>query len=309
MPTLSDIHCLVCNSSATNHLLEKTDDGRGKGPVALYECRVCKTVFLASWNDGFIPDLYNYYRARTGMDKSELYDPITESRYEKLLISFKSIVQGNKILDVGSGQGHFVDVAMRYGWDVLGVELSESAVNICKQFGLPAEKVDFFDQVLKPQSFDVITMFEFLEHVASPHRFLIRAQELLKPDGLLYLTTPNFASLGRRSLGANWHIIHREHLVYFTPHTLKALLKRYTPFNILYIRTQNLSSTAIHHLFSRIFKGRGSENVHDNLEHEQAMRQRIESSGVLRLTKRVINYVLNLFDLGESMVVLCRKGR
>lgn len=131
----------------------------------------------------------------------------------------------------------------------------------------------------------------------------ISVEGLLRPSGLLYLTTPNFASLDRKLLGADWHPINREHLVYFTPPTLKKLISTHTRFEVLYIRTRNLSFAALRRLLSH----RCCEPENAVREKDQVLRRRIESSGTLRALKFVVNLALERLGWGSAMVALCRK--
>jgi 2-polyprenyl-3-methyl-5-hydroxy-6-metoxy-1,4-benzoquinol methylase len=298
---LSTIHCIVCGSLKSEYLLSKSQDGRGDGKITLRQCQDCQTVFLQDWKTEFIPALYDYYSARISLDKSELYNPINKLRYEKLLALFKALVKNNRILDVGCGQGHLVDVAMQNKWEVLGIDLSESAVAICEKFDLPVKKIDFFNPILKPESFDVVTMFEVIEHVSNPAKFIYRAEQLLKPSGLLYLTTPNFNSLEKRILGAEWHVIHREHLTYFEPYTLKNLITNNSNLQITSINTRNISTDAIRRLMFISTKKKHSA------AKAPVLREKIESSILLKLLKSSINTLLNLSGSGSKMIALCRK--
>ncbi len=295
--------CIACGNLVSEIILRKAHDGRGKGPIFLRKCNACATVFLDSCPDGFIPGLYEYYTARIGIDKNDLYDPITESRYQRLLASFKKMAPGTRVLDVGCGEGHFVDAALRAGWDASGIDLSGSAVAICQRYGLPVKQVDFFSPGIRPASLDLLTMFELIEHVSAPSRFVIRAEELLGPGGLLYLTTPNFASLDRKLLGADWHPINREHLVYFTPPTLKKLISTHTKFEVLYIRTRNLSIAALR----RLVFGTRHEPETALRTKEQMLRSSIEFSRPLRVLKSLLNTGLDSLGWGSAMVALCRK--
>jgi 2-polyprenyl-3-methyl-5-hydroxy-6-metoxy-1,4-benzoquinol methylase len=306
--------CIVCGSIQSELFLIKTHDGRGPGPISLLKCDVCKVVFLGSWSEAYDSHLYDYYNKRKSVNKVDIYSPITEIRYKELLAFFRGISPGNRMLDVGCGQGHFVDVALRGGWDVLGIELSKPAVAICQKFGLPVERIDFFSTTLEEGSFDFLTMFEVIEHVSSPSKFAQRAEKLLRPGGVLYLTTPNFDSLDRRLLGASWHVIHREHLTYFTPETMRGLISTSSNLSIEYLQTRNLSLSALGSLLrgrTRELESPGpvveeSASMYD-ADKGEVMRSRIESSRILKELKSITNKVLNSVALGADMSVLCRK--
>ncbi|MCT7972015.1 class I SAM-dependent methyltransferase [Laspinema olomoucense] len=306
--------CITCGSDKGKFLLNKALDGRGEGEINLFQCQNCQTVYLQDWPLEFVPELYDYYASRFHQDKQTLYEPINDSRLKSVLTSLKPLVKGQKMLDVGCGEGQFVDVALRCGWDASGIELSDSAVAICQNFGLPVQKIDLFDQTLETNSFDLITLSEVIEHISHPAPFIARTAQLLKPEGLLYLTTPNFDSLDRRILGADWRVIHREHLSYFTPSTLKYLIENNTNLKVFYIETKHFSLESIGRLRPQILPDQDLTN-NDNqiktietVERDQLLRHKIEFSNSLKIIKFGINKMLNLFGLGSAMVSLCRKN-
>ncbi|MBI4847508.1 MAG: class I SAM-dependent methyltransferase [Nitrospirae bacterium] len=262
----------------------------------------CGAIFLEDWDEKFLPELYDYYAERVGLEKDRLYHPLNDARYAELVDEIERLVLGRRILDVGCGQGQFVDFMVRRGWETLGVELSESAMTVCKQFALPVKKIDVFDSTLIKESFDLITLFEVIEHVPTPKQMVEQIEQLLKPGGVLYLTTPNFNSIDRRVLGASWHVVHREHIMYFTPNTLKNMLRRYTHFEVLRLHTQNLSIAAIREKI----KGR-LLNPSGVREGDQMLRQTIESSPAMRLLKLGTNSMLNILGWGSTITLLCRK--
>ena len=243
-----------------------------------------------------------------------LYDPLTEKRYFELLKYFEKIsAPGRDILDVGCGNGHFIDAAIRSGWDARGIEISQPAVDICRKFGLPVEKLDFFSEQLKPESLDVLMMFEVMEHVSDPSGFLKRSEVLLRPEGILYFTTPNFNSLDRKFLGAKWHVIHYEHLNYFTPEAIRRIVGGLTGMQVHSIKTKNISME----LFSRLLKKSNEKsekpqkltyNINNScVNQEQRLRNMAENNFILNSGKKMLNYFLNQFECGSTINVILRK--
>jgi 2-polyprenyl-3-methyl-5-hydroxy-6-metoxy-1,4-benzoquinol methylase len=97
------------------------------------------------------------------------------------------------------------------------------------------EQCDFL-----PSSFDVITMIEVLEHVFNPSTTLERTHALLREEGIVLITTPNFNSLERILAGKEWEVFVSDHQHYFSLETLKTLLEK-CHFKIIRIHTQNLN--------------------------------------------------------------------
>lgn len=300
--------CTVCGANDNSRVLTKNNDGRGEGSISLCRCQRCGVVYLESGSSGYDLGLYSYYEKRKSLAKSEIYNPITEAGLAVLLNWLAQRSFGKKVLDIGCGQGHFVDVAGRAGFEVLGIEVSESAVSVCQSFSLPVVRMDLFSPKLQIESYDICTMFEVLEHVPDPAKFLARAEELLRPGGILYLTTPNFASLDRRLLGQKWRAINREHLSYFEPKTLRRVLSKSTGFEIEWMRTRNMSLHAL-----KTFILRDSSDVtmdpRGQVEREktQALRTTIYGSRALWGMRNMVNWCLNATGTGSSLTALLRK--
>lgn len=101
-----------------------------------------------------------------------------------------------RLLDVGSGSGVFLDLARARGFRVAGIELSSHhAAASRRRFDLDVWQGDFLGAPHAPSSFEVITMWDFLEHVADPAAVLARAHRLLVPGGVLLVFTIDSASL------------------------------------------------------------------------------------------------------------------
>ncbi len=305
--------CTVCGAAANSQLIfEKESDGRGDGVIALYRCGSCNTAYLGRYNRAYEDDLYAYYQQDKGKPKEEIYDPLTRNSYMQVLRLIARYGDGKAILDVGCGRGDFVDAALSEGFDVEGIELSQPAVDIAQGYHLPVAKLDFFSSQILDSSRDVVTMFEVIEHLPDPVSFLQRAEAVVRPGGLVYLTTPNFNSLDRRVLGAEWEAIHREHLTFFTPATLVSTISNNTTLQILHIETRNVSPGLI----------RRATNVGRRLPPDEGqmsansagpspapdLRAAIGKSPWLSLLKRGANSLLNATSLGSTIVTLLRRS-
>jgi 2-polyprenyl-3-methyl-5-hydroxy-6-metoxy-1,4-benzoquinol methylase len=310
--------CPVCTSQDSKLVLEKSTLWRAT-PVRMFRCYKCRAAFQETSATHFDHKMYDYYAGRVGLPRDQLYDPLTTSRYEAVLDSLGKKCQGRKLLDVGCGQGQFVHTAIKQGWDASGIDLSQSAIAICKTVGVPCEIEDFFSANLKPNSYDLLTLFEVIEHVPNPGKFIDRTYDLLKPGGILYLTTPNFDSADRLAQGREWPAIDLEHIILFNPEGLANLVRRENHFHVLRARTNNLSPQTLKKLLGRGEKrqNQGAPTTQEAIELSQqktaivtaelALRQRIEKSPLLRTAKAGMNFVMNLTRLGSTLTLTCRK--
>ncbi len=98
-----------------------------------------------------------------------------------------------RILEVGCGSGLFLEEIVRQlpGSSVMGIELSEWAVQQARQKNLPVEKMDLQALIDRHETFDAVCSFQVLEHVSQPRALLESLVTLLSPGGKLVLGVPN----------------------------------------------------------------------------------------------------------------------
>jgi SAM-dependent methyltransferase len=155
------------------------------------ECRACGYRFVnprpsqdeiaSSYSD---PDFY------AGWIEDEAG---RERMWSKRLDLLKGVGRESCVLDIGAGIGTFLAMGRdRFGWNVVGTEVSTSAVRFAKErHGLELMLGRAEGLSLPPASFDLITLWHVLEHVPSPSQTLNLCHELLRPGGLLAIAVPN----------------------------------------------------------------------------------------------------------------------
>src|SRR5262249_56183832 len=131
-------------------------------------------------------------------------------------------------LDVGGGRGAFLDRMARRGWQVLGIDFSETAVaSVRENYNLPALVGTLPHPALGPSSFDVVTMWQVVEHLHDPLHTLRHAREVLAPAGKLCVEVPALDSWAYRVFGPDWFGLELpRHLTHFTSDTLRAMLEK-----------------------------------------------------------------------------------
>lgn len=145
------------------------------------------------------------------------------------------------------------------------------------------------------ESFDIITWFEVIEHINTPNIELQKINQLLRSNGLIYTTTPNFNSLSRRFLKSDYNVItYPEHLCYYQASTLKLAMKS-NGFNPLSIYSDGFS-------VSRMWLSQGTSETNPISQTSQDEKiRRMTEQGIFRLARNMINAMLNLFKLGDSL--------
>lgn len=99
---------------------------------------------------------------------------------------------GDRLLEVGCGVGLFMAAASEKGWDVEGIDLSETALQASRDIHhLPVRQGRFDELDFEEGAYSAIATFEVLEHLTDPRGFLDKAKRLLEPGGLLVCSVPN----------------------------------------------------------------------------------------------------------------------
>jgi SAM-dependent methyltransferase len=130
------------------------------------------------------------------------------------------------VLDVGCAGGAFPKAAADLGFSVVGVEPSAWLAEQGRQaYGLDIRAGVLGEQDFADASFDLITLWDVIEHLTAPHEVVDDIRRLLKDDGLLVVNYPDYGSLMRRLLGVKWPFFLSVHLIYFTPQTIRRFLE------------------------------------------------------------------------------------
>lgn len=130
-------------------------------------------------------------------------------------------VESGRLLEIGCAYGFFLELAKAEGFDPVGYDISGDAVQSARARGLDAREGDFLNLPDEPRTYQVVTLWDTIEHLSQPVKTLKKAALNLKRGGTLVLTTGDFGSLNARLRGKRWRQIHPPtHLYYFTRETL-----------------------------------------------------------------------------------------
>lgn len=132
---------------------------------------------------------------------------------------------GGRLLDVGAAAGFFVDEARKRGWEVEGLDVSPDMTEYARtELALPVTTGHFKD-FTSDRTFDLITMWDYIEHTVDPVGDVERAASLLRPGGLLVLSTGDIDTFVARASGRRWHLLTpRHHNYFFSARTLDVVL-------------------------------------------------------------------------------------
>ncbi|MEK6856246.1 MAG: class I SAM-dependent methyltransferase [Nanoarchaeota archaeon] len=200
----------------------------------LVECKKCGLKFVNPRIKGnLIVDAYS-----AGDDP--LFISQAESRERTFSKAIREITKvfgsRGKIVDIGTAGGSFLAAAKKQGWDVYGCEPNRWLANWGKKnYGIDIKPGTIFDQKYKKEFFDVLTLWDVIEHTPDPLKVLEESNRILKKNGLLIVNYPDINSWLARLMGRKWLFLTSVHLYYFTPRTIKAMLAK-TGFKVVKIR-------------------------------------------------------------------------
>jgi 2-polyprenyl-3-methyl-5-hydroxy-6-metoxy-1,4-benzoquinol methylase len=250
--TLTVSPCAVCEGRAFSLVYSRTvSDGDDPalyysssrvraGHLDIVRCDGCGLIMTNPRDDDA-----TVARVYAGL-KDATYDDEDDSRrrtagaYVRLIERHR--LSPGRLLDVGCATGVFAAVAAASGWTVTGVEASNWAIARARRRCPGATFVEGMleDVSLPSAAFDVVTLWDVLEHVRSPAETLSRARQWLAPGGWLFLNLPNAGDIVSRTLGKRWVLLLREHLWYFDPNTMGALLGK-CGFELIYTRPNSVT--------------------------------------------------------------------
>jgi 2-polyprenyl-3-methyl-5-hydroxy-6-metoxy-1,4-benzoquinol methylase len=216
------ISCPICRRSTNEARLWK------KNNFHYVRCLNCGLIYInPQYSDKAVADIYSNVLYDQKSERLDLILPTLHKYKGRLLKKFERFRRTHHLLDVGCFKGFFLYSASRRGWKTFGTEVSVPATGFAsRELGLQVDLGDLLHLPhLRQFDFDVVTLFDVIEHLSRPYLYLQRAHELLRPGGLLYMETPNFHALPRFVLGKRWTIFNSLHRYYFTPGTMKRILQ------------------------------------------------------------------------------------
>ena len=190
----------------------------------LVRCRRCSfqyvsprlrgELILGSYSEGDDPNYVSQLQAR-------------ERTFTAALAEIERANGGpGRLLDIGTAAGAFVASAVAKGWQAEGCEPNRWLAEYgARHYGIRIRQGSVFDQPYVPGTFDVITLWDVIEHTLNPREMLDRCAALLRPGGTLVVNYPDIGSWIARVLGRRWLFLTSVHLYYFDRRTMRRMLE------------------------------------------------------------------------------------
>ncbi|GEM_PF-723392 len=235
--------CPICQSNGINR--EFSFDG-----FEIAKCPSCdlrfQSVYLCdpkmdeinqtpALRDAFFPECSGYFQ----IEDRAAYVQSMSARWTKWLSLAEGLIPGRRLIDLGCGTGEFLNFARFRGWDVSGVDYDPSNIRTAKElYQIPGTVCDLTRWPDDGTRYDLITLFDILEHFVNPNEILETCRERLADSGALLIAVPNDRNL--LSMLARWFyrgsgrdivkpvklMYEFDHRSHFSPRSLEKLLEK-----------------------------------------------------------------------------------
>jgi ubiquinone/menaquinone biosynthesis C-methylase UbiE len=189
----------------------------------MVRCRKCGLIYLSPRPKKEI--IINSY----SLSEDKQYISQEKGRqltFKNCLKTIKRFCQEGSLLDIGAASGIFVKAAVDAGYKACGLEPSEWMCEFArKHYNVTLLPGEVENAKFKDNSFDIITMWDVLEHIPDPMNTLKEVKRILKPGGFLVINYPRIDDPLSRIFGRHWWFLLSIHLFYFTPKILTAYME------------------------------------------------------------------------------------
>lgn len=200
-------------------------------------CKNCHAMYLYEMPDENHLKKQSESDAVLMTEPSQMYgdENVWTDRLHSIL---KYIQKPKEFLDVGYGSGKFLLHIKDRGYQPYGIELSKKLLKHAQKNGLIA--YPSFEE-LGREKMDVITLFDVIEHITTPHEFITTITKSLKKEGILMITTPNATGISAKVLKDKWWVFGPgAHFILFSPKSLRMLLTDHG-YKVLSVRTDTIT--------------------------------------------------------------------
>lgn len=185
------------------------------GTQQLVKCSDCEMIYENPRFDA--ETIISGYMSSQESEHDSQYSMRVKSFYLTLKKHAKLIpCQGSKVLDIGTAGGAFLEAATQYGYDAYGMEPSADLVARGKSRGLKIEQGTIEHHNFEKKSFDMVCLWDVIEHLPDPKQSLVEIKKLLKPDGILLINYPDIGTWQAKLAGKKFWWILSVHLHHFT---------------------------------------------------------------------------------------------
>ncbi len=236
---MNSINCPLCNTKKFTKETILFSDLKKK--AVLLHCTQCGLSYLQDiYQDRkmIYEDHYSVW-SKDEKDQEQLIERAKKSHFIYLLkkLNRYTSFQNKSLLDIGTGKGYLLETARTLGIrEVYGLEISNYASRIAQK-KFPGRIFHTTIQKLQTKKrFDIITLTDLVEHLSTIKKDFEKIHSLLRPGGIILITTPDTDSFTRKLYPKTWFQYKYEHVIYFNNQSMQHLLHKY---NILVLKNNS----------------------------------------------------------------------
>ncbi|MDD3296569.1 MAG: class I SAM-dependent methyltransferase [Candidatus Omnitrophica bacterium] len=227
--------CLLCGENTKEVIADKLRYGEAR---KVYHCNNCGLGMLQdSRTEKELKSFYNRnYRKKftpklnQASNPKELFEVYSNFQSTRIKLIRKFLKKDMKLLEIGCSAGMFLFQVKKYVREVAGIDYDSKSANFASQKCSCRVFSDCIDNLkFKKEEFDIICMFQVLEHTKNPVKFIEEVSKYLKPKGIIYIEVPNLndALISAYNLPNHYNFyFHSAHLWYFTAKSLLGLMRK-----------------------------------------------------------------------------------
>lgn len=302
------IKCQCCSNTDTSKFKEKFI----KGDITILECMNCSFIFIPSYYRKNIQ--YHLYKDEDTLKQVQSgNDWLKVQRHLLRIKLIKRYIKSGSLFDLGAGWGHFLVAAKQEGYQIYGVEVSKYQYIYAKEnLNLPVDHIDFFK--MEKRQFDIITMWDVLEHIDEVDLFVGKCSEMINKNGYLILQVPQIDSFIAKMKKENWNMMGLDHVNYFSKKTITLVLEKHG-FEVQRIKSSmELKLFLMYTILPWIKKLKGSNKEDGSISsaerQEYFNKTTSKPKWVLKIMLFMHNILYNLLSflgIGEEMIVVAKK--
>lgn len=239
---MESVSCPLCARKEENYLWSKRD-------AAYVECNHCHLIYEnPRLSDDELKQFYSnedyYFSQPDDKDRKGYLNyysqctPVIAQEYFSILAHQVAAKPGIRFLDIGCGPGSVLQIAVDHGWNCTGLELSQWAAETARVNKLNVIEGTLDSAQFPENHFDVISMFDVLEHLPYPVDYVRHIYRILKPGGVVIVETPNiFGFFARNLYRQESELVRpRAHICLYSPQTASRLFHE-APFSSVKVKT------------------------------------------------------------------------
>lgn len=285
--------CGVCHSTDSSPHIKD-------GKFSINCCNYCSTYWVTPrLKPKHLKEIYQTIYWKSDSPKDLGYEDYLKHRslYKKTFVRrFKNLKpfmaryenSPKRVLDIGCSNGVFLSMMSENNWSGIGIDVSEYIIEEAQKANKSKTieyRSGYLNEVIEElEKFEMITMWDVIEHVEDPIDLVKQVHKHLNDKGLLILETQNIKSLFAKILGRSWHHFkHFEHIYHFNREALEYMLTeagfkiknistansgKYIDVNFLLERSQRVLPAIVHRLVNRCFKSLKTKTLYANMHDE-----------------------------------------